>query len=226
MADVIAMAQGVKAAAAGISVWVPVISAGAGILGALGSQWLSHIFITRREKRASEEKLNRERYYIGTELVFLLERYSVAWMSLGSLRVQELSEMDKIPSLDLSQVKGDWRSLSSHLIFRIRAFETNMTVLSSRIQAGKFNDYLPVSLPLTYDCLKTGIQAFILAAKIRREAGLPDSVHLLSEQGILDTLRGLRKKYWKRIVLESKHGKETMQNFPQIPDGIKGGIQS
>lgn len=150
----------------------------------------------------------------------------MAWMSLGSLRVHELSEMNRIPSLDLSQVKGDWRSLSSYLIFRIRAFETNMAVLSSRIQAGKFNDYLPVAQPLTYDCLKTGIHDFILAAKIRREAGLPDSVHLLSEQGILDTLRALRKKYWKRIVLERRRRKEIMQNFSQVLDGIKGGIQS
>ncbi|MGX9279357.1 hypothetical protein ACWXWL_16780 [Pantoea ananatis] len=225
MADILATAAGLNTAA-GISVWIPVITALAGIGGALSSQWLSHHFATGRERRVSEEKLARERHFIATELVFLLERYSVAWMSLGSLRVHELSEMDKIPSLDLSQVKGDWRSLSSYLIFRIRAFETNMAVLSSRIQAGKFNDYLPVAQPLTYDCLKTGIHAFILAAKIRREAGLPDSVHLLSEQGILDTLRALRKKYWKRIVKEHRHSKEIMQNFPQAPDGTKVGTQS
>lgn len=74
----------------GISVWVPVISAGAGILGALGSQWLSHIFITKREKRSSDEKLNRERYFIATEIVFLLERFAQACVEPA----EEISEFD------------------------------------------------------------------------------------------------------------------------------------
>lgn len=71
----------------GISVWVPVISAGAGILGALGSQWLSHIFITKREKRSSDEKLNRERYFIATEIVFLLERFAQACVCSGQQKL-------------------------------------------------------------------------------------------------------------------------------------------
>lgn len=207
----------------GISLWVPVISALAGIGGALGSQFFSHHFATVRERRASNDKLVRERHFIATELVFLLERYAVGWMSLGSIGVNELSEMKKIPTLDLSLVKGDWRSLPSHLIFKIRAFEINQAVLSSRIQEGEYNDYPPVRVRFTHACLKTGISAFLLAAKLRRETGLPDFVHLTSEKGILDTLRGLRKKYWKRIVLERRRGKEVQKNFLQMHNDSKGG---
>lgn len=207
----------------GISLWVPVITALSGIGGALGSQWLSHHFATVRERRASDNKLDRERHFIATELVFLLELYAVGWMSLGSIGVNELSEMKKIPSLDLSLVKGDWRTLPSHLIFKIRAFETNQAVLSSRIQEGEYNDYWPVRGPLTHTCLKTGIRAFLLAAKLRRETGLPDSVHLTSERVILDTLRGLRNKYWKNIVLERRRGKEVQRDFLQKVNDLKGG---
>lgn len=111
----------------GISVWVPVISAGAGILGALGSQWLSHIFITKREKRSSEEKRNRERYFIATEIVFLLERFAQACVEPA----EEISELDdegyitnlhKFPPFDYTTVTGDWRALPDDLIYKLSEF--------------------------------------------------------------------------------------------------------
>ena len=101
----------------GISVWVPLFSAGAGIPGALGSQWLSHILITNREKRALQEKLYRERYFIATGLLFLLERFAQQCVhsacergnsdyKSGQVRVEHY-----LPDLNYCGITGDWRSL-------------------------------------------------------------------------------------------------------------------
>lgn len=86
MADVIATSESIKAAA-GISVWVPVIStlAGGTIAGAVALlvSRMNHRYAREREetaaaerlrneKLASEEKLARERLFIATELVSCL----------------------------------------------------------------------------------------------------------------------------------------------------------
>ncbi|ADU72151.1 hypothetical protein [Pantoea sp. At-9b] len=109
---------------AGISVWVPVISAGAGILGALGSLWLSHIFITKREKRASEEKMNRERYLIASELVFLLEQFAIncELVTRDTGKTEGLRRVPFIerPIINFDTVSGDWRTLRTELMYGIR----------------------------------------------------------------------------------------------------------
>lgn len=58
-----------------ISAWVPVITALAGIGGAMGSQWVPHHFTAKRERRASEQKLASERAFIGSQLMVILAGY-------------------------------------------------------------------------------------------------------------------------------------------------------
>ena len=66
---------------------VQIINQGPGIWGnvatglitagaAVAAVMLTHKFTLRRERSASEDKQKRERYFIATELVFLLERFS------------------------------------------------------------------------------------------------------------------------------------------------------
>ncbi|WP_228725733.1 hypothetical protein [Klebsiella pneumoniae] len=42
--------------------------------------------------------------------------------------------------------------------------------------------------------LTQAIKAFLLAAKLRREVGLPDSIHLKGKQGVLFLLHKSKKK--------------------------------
>jgi len=75
--------------AAGVThpVMVQVINLGPGIWGnvaiglitagaAIAAVMLTHRFTLKREKQASEDWLQRERYFIATELVFMLERFA------------------------------------------------------------------------------------------------------------------------------------------------------
>lgn len=207
MADWFIATEGVKVVKDSASLWPQIITAVSSAGAALGGVCLTHRFTRRREERAAADKAAAERLYIATELVFLLERYAVAWVALKWHRIHELHANNKIPVLDLSVVNGDWRTLPPHLIFRLRLLETYQTELSLRIEQGKFNDYLPVSIPLTLESVNTGISAFILAAKLRRYVELPESVHLTGKHEMFSMLRDLRQNYWHRIVLQRRRAK-------------------
>ena len=219
MADWFIATEGVKVVKDSASLWPQIITAVSSICAALGGVGLTHYFTRIREERKGAEEADKECQYLVTELVFLLERYSVAWVALKWHRIHELHANNKIPVLDLSVVNGDWRTLPPHLIFRLRSLETYQAELSLRIEQGKFNDYLPVSIPLTLACVNTGIRAFILAAKLRRYVELPESVHLRGKQEMFSMLRDLRQKYWHRIVLEGAKGKEVYQLLMENDDG-------
>ena len=186
----------------GISVWVPVISAGAGIAGALGSQWLSHIFITRREKRASEEKLNRERYFIATELVFLLEQFAQQCVHSayergysdhenGQIRVEHY-----LPGLNYSCITGDWRSLPPYLMYRISQMPVLQEEALQSILAAFDND-IPCEggegiFELNRQSCRLGLRAIRLSRELRRTCSMPDdelSDHHWSAWRSLSTVR-------------------------------------
>lgn len=219
MADWFIATEGVKVVKDSASLWPQIITAVSSIGAALCGVGLTHYFTRRREERKVAEEANKERQYLVTELVFLLERYSIAWVALKWCRIHELHSNKKIPSLDLSLVSSGWRTLPPHLIFRLRSLETYQAELFLRIEQGKFNDYPPVSVSLTLVCLNAGIRAFILAAKLRRYAELPESVHLVGKQELFSTLRDLRQKYWHRVVLERKKVRENYQLLMENDEG-------
>ncbi|ORM59853.1 hypothetical protein HA45_22400 [Pantoea rodasii] len=224
----------------GISVWVPVISAGAGIVGALSSQWLSHIFVTRREKRASEEKLNRERYFIGTELVFLLEQFAVG--CAGVTKEFDYTSGDKNPQvsrpvLDYAAVTGDWRALPDRLMYSIRELavlqkEADRSVAVSAGMDHSFH-HLNSVRERHYQYARLGIKAAIIARRLRNEAGFPDTRldampwaaqwvlwkvwrnerHRRSVEAIL------RRQELARIEIKNALRKQTMNN-PRCGDGL------
>ena len=208
MADWFIATEGVKVVKDSASLWPQIITAVSSAGAALGGVCLTHRFTRRREERAAADKAAAERRYIATELVFLLERYAVALVALEYFLIHELHEKNKTPVLNLSVVNSDWRTLPAHLIFRLRLLETYQADLLLRIERKIVNENPIVSVPLSIDCLKMGIFAFILAAKLRREVGLPDSVHLRGKQEVFGRLRSRRKLYWRKIVLQKRRAKE------------------
>lgn len=170
----------------GISVWVPVISALAGIGGSLGSQWVSHHFTTTRERRASEAKLARERYFIATELIFMLEQYAEGCARVATDdgrnnqdRQPERQAEASYPELNLTDVSGDWRVLDPHHMYRIR----ELPVLQNEARrAIAYAREIPVP-PLhenyfwerQYQFARLGMKSVILAMRLRKSAGLPES---------------------------------------------------
>ncbi len=194
----------------GISVWVPVISAGAGIAGALGSQLLSHIFITRREKRASEEKLNRERYFIATELVFILERFSEGCVPVASDAGKPdeqqggwYAETD-FPSFDFTEVSGDWRSLPQRLIYQLRELFIQQEEAKRIIQSAfEFDDPLEPTegfFTRQYQATRLGLRALILATRLRKVCGMPNAQLLRGPSSAGDLLWLLWRKHHQTQV--------------------------
>lgn len=166
----------------GISVWVPLISAGAGIAGALGSQWLSHIFITRRERRASEEKLIQERLFIATELVFMLEQFAESCASVAKDNGYENQEGltvpgVKTPVLDYSLIQGDWRALTGRLMYQVRELaviksEADRTVGATDSFPPDFDDFF-CERQIQYTRL--GLKALFLIRRLRRFVGFAET---------------------------------------------------
>ena len=124
IADAVSHPLTVKVINQGPGIWGNVatglITAGAAIVAVM----LTHKFTLRRERAASEDRLQRERYFIATELVFLLERFSEGCVPVASdagkpdeQQGRWYAETD-FPSFDFTEVSGDWRSLPHCLIYQ------------------------------------------------------------------------------------------------------------
>lgn len=140
----------------------------------VGGISLTHHYTRRREVRAAADKAAAERLYIATELVFLLERYASSWTYLRWRSLEELSRNNKTPVLDLSGASGDWRVLPARLIFRILSLEADQLALISLIKLMESTHKGREDLTINLECFQMGLRAFILAAKLRRVAWLPD----------------------------------------------------
>ncbi|MDF7650989.1 hypothetical protein F3J38_21835 [Pantoea sp. Acro-805] len=222
---------------AGISVWVPVITALAGIGGALGSQWLSHHFATARELRASEEKLARERYFIATELVFLLERFAQQCV-LSATESGDYDDRGRImlehylPEIDYSGVTGDWRSLPHALMYLI----SELPVLreEGRKSAGcAFENDTPFDgsdgiHELNSQSCRLGLRAIRISRELRRTCGMPDdglSLHHWSAWRVLSAVRARiidtdlrygrsRRKTMDALKLLNSAGSDKQESVP------------
>ncbi|MGY6031972.1 hypothetical protein ACUY4Q_005039 (plasmid) [Phytobacter sp. AG2a] len=181
------------AAVASHPVTVQVINQGPGIWGnvatglitagaAIAAVILTHQFTLRREKQVSEEKLNRERQFIATELIFLLEQFAEGCAAVATdegfvnkdgLTVPSTSE----PDIDFSSVSGDWRVLPGKLIYRIRELpvlkaETVRTIQNVDAFPPEFDEFF-AERQTQYTRL--GLKAIIQARRLRRFAGLPET---------------------------------------------------
>ncbi|WP_192869606.1 hypothetical protein [Kosakonia cowanii] len=170
MADWFIATEGVKDSA---SLWPQIITAVSSAGAALFGVGMTHHFTRRREKDAADRKRQEERRFITTELVFLLERYASAWQMM---RWNNLFNGESYPTLDLSGVTGDWRVLDTHQLLRIRLLEADHSELINQLHPRSLGSYSH------HAAYRTGLRVFLLAAKLRREAGLPDSANLTFRQ--------------------------------------------
>lgn len=188
------IAEGV-AAAVSHPVTVQVINQGPGIWGnvatglitagaAIAAVMLTHRFTLKRERLASEDKLQREQYFIATELVFLLERFSQrcvlsAWESgyndeeNGHIRIDH-----SLPEINYSGITGDWRSLPPQLMYRL----SQVPVLQeeARMSIGSaFDNDSPYDgdeglHELNRQSCRLGLRAIRISRDLRRLCAMPD----------------------------------------------------
>lgn len=196
------------------------ITAGAAIAAVM----LTHRFTLKREKQASEEKLNRERYFIATELVFLLEQYAEESARVAADAGDDNPQTEREPTVDyptltLTAVSGDWRTLSGSLMYRIR----QLPVLQNeamRTIAGKgafdhppfYSDYFRER---QYQFARLGVKAVILAMRLRKSVGLPESCLHDTQWSAYNVLWRVWRRERKRRAAEFIRNKEW--NEPVTP---------
>lgn len=172
-------------------VLVKVINEGPGIWGsaatglitagaAIAAVMLTHRFTLKREKQASEGKLQRERYFIATELVLMLEKFAA---DCSDVVVNGVDMEGRLfpgvsvssPEISYSGIEGDWRAIPEKLLYRIR----ELPVLCANAEALiRYVQEMTGSVRGTFECrqyqyARIGLFALIIAAKLRRECGLP-----------------------------------------------------
>lgn len=144
--------------------------------------WLTHRFTLKREKLAAADKLGKERYFISTELVFLLVRFAQACIEPA----QEVSHLDEegriitlheFPQFDYSTVTGDWRALPDELIYKLSEFsveheEARRSVsLAEKTIASANNIFYG---ELQTQCSYLGVSAITLSRELRKLCGMPE----------------------------------------------------
>lgn len=171
-----------------MTAWLPVILSGLGIIGTLGGafggQWLSHCFALKREQQQALEKMSRERYFLASELVFLLERFAEANVQPAHDEGEyEGGEFKYVvsdrPVLDYGGVTGDWRYLPPVLVYRLRELPA-LIEHSERIVSETFNNDFPLDpteglFARRYQSAKLGLKALLLALRLRQLCGMPQS---------------------------------------------------
>lgn len=206
MADWFIATEGVKVVKDSASLWPQIITAVSSIGAALGGVSLTHHFTRRREERATAAQQASERLFIATELVFLLEYYAIKWLEVDTEKRLLHYKAEKIPTLNLSSVSGDWRTLNTNYIFKIREFDANLAVMLLTLKPETVDTgFMYFHYEDRVYVLTQAIKAFLLAAKLRREVGLPDSIHLKGKQGVLFLLHKARKRYWRLVHCDRKN---------------------
>lgn len=164
--------------------WMPVITALAGIGGALGSQYLSHRFARQREDIAANAKKESERFYITTELIFILERFAQRCVYAA----QESGEYDQdgrieieysLPEINYDSVTGDWRSLPPGLMYRLVELPVLCQEGQSLISAA-FNEDTPYDgssgiSELNHNAALLGLKAIRLSRGLRQLCDMPEN---------------------------------------------------
>jgi len=193
MTDAYSAAAIVNSGAEEAAVWLPLLQTLAGgVLAGGVALYVNHLGHKnalkreaerlRNEKQAAEEKIARERYFIGTELVILLEQFAVdcAGVAIDSGRPNEKNEQvahTTLPSLSYSAVSGDWRVLPAKLMYRIRELPVIQGEADRAIDAT--DTYPPDNSEFfeirQYLYTRLGIKAIIQSRRLRQFAGLPNT---------------------------------------------------
>lgn len=162
--------------------WIPVINSVLPVGAALGGVWLTHHFTLGREQRLRQAQRDAERYFIVTELVFLVERFAEGcalvatdegWINEKGIRVSE----HKNPTIDFTNVAGDWRALPPDILYKLRELPVLQEEANRRIaevaNADSLPDYDDLFFSLQYQYCKLGLRSVGLARRLRALCALP-----------------------------------------------------
>lgn len=198
--------------AASHPVTVQVINQGPGIWGnvatglitagaAIAAVMLTHRFTLKRERQASEDKMQRERYFIATELIFLLERFAQQCV-LSAVESGDYDDGGRfmlehyLPEIDYSGVTGDWRSLPHELMYRISELpvlqEEGRKSIGSSFENDTPYDGSSGLHELNSQSCRLGLRAIRISRELRRVCGMPGdglSLHHWSAWRVLSAVR-------------------------------------
>lgn len=185
MADWFLATEGVKIVKDSASLWPQIITAVSSAGAALGGVGLTHFFTRQREKAAAEDSLTRERLFIATELVFILERYAEGCARVANDYGEEQPPYGELeptvmyPELDLTDVSGNWRVLPGMLMYRIRELPVLQNEARRTISGVREYDHPPFFSDYfherQYQYARLGMKALLLAMRMRRAVGLPET---------------------------------------------------
>ena len=229
MTDAHSAAAIVKTGAEGAAAWLPLLQtlAGGVLAGgvalyvnhrshknALEREEKSAAERLRNERQAAEEKFARERFFIATELIFLLEQFAEGCARVASDTGEynhadqpEIEPAVNYPLLDLTDVSGDWRVLPRLLMYRIRELpvlqnEAQRTIVS----VGEHYDppyHSDFFRERHYQFARLGVKSVILAMRLRRFVGLPETRLRATQWSAYNVLwKKWRGESNRRIVLK------------------------
>lgn len=229
------------AAAVSHPVTVKVINQGPGIWGnvatgfitagaAIGAVMLTHRFTLKREKAAAEGKQTRERYFIGTELVFMLERFSQRCVAAAyesgyyDHETGYIQVTHDLPDIGYSSITGDWRSLPQDLMYRL----IQIPVLQEEARksvAAAFNNDSPWDgddglYELNKQSCLLGLRAIRLSRELRRLCAMPEDELSVQPWSAWRTLSIVRA----RIIdtdLRHARGHQKMMSELSIPVAVR-----
>lgn len=166
------------------------ITAGAAIIAVM----LTHRFTLHREKLAADKKIAREvevqnekderdRFFLSTELIFILEKFGEECVPPATdyRGVEDESGCSvpesHLPEISFAGVKADWRSLPPLLMYRLRELEVMLAESHNLISAAFRHDdppfYSEAFFRRQQQAVRLGIRAFVLSAKLRKRCGMP-----------------------------------------------------
>lgn len=207
-------------------VTVEVINQGPGIWGnvatgaitagaAIAAVMLTHWFTQRRERRAADEKLDRERLFVTTELIFILEDYAEGCARVATDSGEDNPQGEKepvsaYPELDLSDAAGDWRTLPALLMYRIRELPVMQNESIRAVQEVGEYDHAPYYTDTfrerKYQFARLGMKAVILAMRLRKSEGLPETRLRDTQWSACNVLwKNWRDESKRRLVLKRLH---------------------
>lgn len=214
------------------------LSQGWPYVGALSVVWLTHVLARRREQIAiiekakleqiaaekkrlheqglSDKKQAAELRFIGSQLIFILESFTVNCADVATDKGKTAENDDpkaqvvivpgaEFPAISLAGVEGDWRALRAWDMYRI--MELPVMLLDARIHIANCSEHLSYGAD-SAELLRIrsryitppGLRASSLARRIRRQCGFPESP--LSEGPYSATLVLLkeRKRHVKQVL--------------------------
>ncbi|WP_421589703.1 hypothetical protein [Rahnella aceris] len=227
----------------GISVWVPVISAlAASVLTGTIQYFMNrqnHYFALEREEKAmaerlrqekevKQEKIDRERYFIAIELVFLLEQFAEACSNVVADTGENNDDPQptreptvNYPELSFTDVSGNWQVLDTRLMYRIRELLVLQREARNAIayayecdSDGECKDYFRERW---YQYARLGLKAIIQVRRLRKMAEFPDTRLAISEwsaQPVLKEMWRIERRRRAKASLEYREQCED-QDYPE-----------